>query len=99
MDEDGTYWCSRCKSMSIVESKSTIEGFNDIVYCKDCGSTEIDVGSYEEWEDVYKEYRIQKNINYGNRNFSSASIKAKERKIEEERFKALRSSVSKYYIK
>lgn len=99
MDENKTYWCSRCRSMSIVESKSTIESFEDIVYCKDCGNTEIDEGSYQEWEEASKEYRIQKNINYGNRNFSSASIKAREREREKERFMAMKNSISKYYIK
>lgn len=97
--EEKVYWCARCKSISVVESRTVVFENEDVVYCKDCGATDIHNGSYGEWEILYKEYRIQKNINYGNRNYSSSSIKAHQREIQKKNQKPLKSSILVYYIK
>lgn len=101
LEDDIIFWCNRCKSLSILESESTLKEFGDVSYCKDCGCTEIVSGTYDDWESLYREEQLKKNINYGNRNFDSELIKARERKEKKEKEDIMfsKNGLLKYYIK
>lgn len=49
-DEIPVYYCKECLSLKIMR----VAGLKDACYCDDCGSTNIDETSIEEWDSLYK---------------------------------------------
>ena len=45
------HYCKECLSLKIMR----VAGMEDACYCDDCGSTNIEKTSIDEWEDLYKE--------------------------------------------
>lgn len=44
------YYCKNCLSLKILD----IDPISQASYCDDCGSTEIAVGTIEDWESLYE---------------------------------------------
>lgn len=49
-NEEPVYYCSNCLSLKI----KTINAGEELNYCDDCGSTNIDSCNIHEWESKYK---------------------------------------------
>lgn len=49
-DDEPVYYCKHCLSLNIMDA-----GLPDLLYCDDCGSSEVLSTSIEEWESLYKE--------------------------------------------
>ena len=50
-NKEPVYYCKSCLSLKI----RNIVSMEDSDYCDECGSTNIETCSIEEWEDKYKE--------------------------------------------
>jgi len=46
-DEEPVFYCKKCMSLAILN----VDNYN---YCRDCGSTDVDVCMIDEWEDKYE---------------------------------------------
>lgn len=44
-NEEPVFYCRKCKSLKIL-------GVDHVLYCGDCGSTEIDKSLIQEWEKI-----------------------------------------------
>ncbi len=50
-DDEPVYYCKRCLSLNIRQ----VPLMENLDYCGECGSTEIETTSIEEWKALYKE--------------------------------------------
>lgn len=50
-NEELVYYCKHCLSLRVMG----VTGMEDAEYCDECGSTNIEQTSIEEWEKLYKE--------------------------------------------
>ena len=50
-DEEPVFFCKRCLSLNIRQLLTVA----NMDYCEDCGATDIESTSIEEWEKLYKE--------------------------------------------
>lgn len=50
-NNEPVYYCKHCLSLKIIG----VAGMDDAEYCDECGSTNIEQTSIEEWEKLYKE--------------------------------------------
>lgn len=51
-DEEPVYYCRKCKSLKIL-------GVDDVLYCAECGSTEIDTANIYEWKNLKNSKNIK----------------------------------------
>lgn len=49
-NDEPVFYCKHCLSLKIRDV-----GLPDLLYCDDCGSTDVESTSIEEWERKYKE--------------------------------------------
>lgn len=50
-NKEPVYYCKHCLSLKVM----SVAGLSDAEYCDECGSTNIESTSIEEWETLYKE--------------------------------------------
>lgn len=50
-NNEPVFYCKQCLSLKIRD----VEHIDSSEYCDDCGSTNIDTASIEDWEVMYKE--------------------------------------------
>ena len=50
-DDEPVYYCKRCLSLKVCQMPMV----EDQCYCEDCGTVDIGVTSFEEWDDLYVE--------------------------------------------
>ena len=50
-DDEPVYYCKRCLSLNIKEVPISSEQS----YCEDCGTVDVAVSSFEEWDELYVE--------------------------------------------
>lgn len=48
-NSEPVYYCKHCLSLKIFD----VEGIPDSEYCDECGSTDIEQTSIEDWENLY----------------------------------------------
>lgn len=48
-NKEPVYYCSHCLSLKIRDA-----GLPELLYCDDCGSSNIYTANIEEWEELYK---------------------------------------------
>lgn len=53
-DEEPVYYCKKCNSLKILE-------VDDVLYCAECGSTEIDTTNIYDWQNL-KSNKNSKNL-------------------------------------
>ena len=49
-NEEPVFYCKNCLSLKV----KTVQVDSNLDYCDECGSTDIEQISIEEWEDIYK---------------------------------------------
>lgn len=50
-NQEPIYYCKQCLSLKIMR----VAGMDDVAYCDECGSTDIEETSIEEWRKLYRE--------------------------------------------
>lgn len=50
-NQEPVYYCKHCLSLKIMR----VAGMEDAEYCDECGSTNIEQASIQEWEKMYKD--------------------------------------------
>ena len=59
-EDEPVYWCKLCKSLAIINNADNPELLSftsQKCYCKDCGSTKIIIGMFDEWLDEVELYK------------------------------------------
>ena len=51
VEEEPVYYCKRCLSLNIRQMPMA----NDQSYCEDCGTVDVAVSSFEDWDEMYVE--------------------------------------------
>ena len=49
-NEDPVFYCKHCLSLKIRDA-----GLPELLYCDECGSTEVLSANIKQWEEIYKE--------------------------------------------
>lgn len=60
-NEEPVHYCKQCLSLKVMR----VAGMDDAVYCDECGSTDIEEASIEEWEALFEERHGFKHLDNG----------------------------------